>query len=78
MNPLNTFRQLIQGGTGVVTSGTVLAVGETTLRVTTTQGVKEYPVANPLQYVQGDYVSIQGSLLVGKAPSEGSIPVYNV
>lgn len=78
MSYLNAFKKVFSKVDDAVFSGTVIRIGESSVQVSTVQGLKEFSSANPEQYTLGDFVTLQGTILVGKAPSEGTIPVYNV
>jgi len=77
MSSLNELRTLL-GGVQPSKVGKVVEIGATSLRVKSQYGVRDFPVVNASAYRLNDLVRFQGDVLIGKIPSEASLPVYPV
>jgi len=77
MNPLRELKALV-GSVSRIESGTVVTIGITTINVRSRGGLKSFSTPNPKAFKTGDTVRFQGNVLLGKAVSAESLPVFKV
>lgn len=77
MNPLRELRSMVSGVTHVE-SGVVTAVTAASVLVRSRGGLKSFSTSSPEQYKPGDTVRFQGNVLLGRAVSVETLPVFKV
>ena len=78
MNPLKDLQKLVSKKTVDSYTGTVVAVSGQNLSVKTSQGVRQASSVGAVPYKVGDFVSVQGSVVLGKTLPASSLPVFSV
>jgi len=76
-NPLNSLKNLIKSK-AIATVGIVVRDAGAVLYISTPNGTKEMPKAGTDSYTQGDSVRVFNGVVVGKVPSDKSLPHYYV
>lgn len=78
MNPLKEMQKLLAKSKADIYSGTVVAVSGANLSVKTAQGVRQVVAVGATPYKVGDYISVQGSIVLGKTAALDTLPVFSV
>lgn len=77
MNPLRELKNMVTSAQ-TIESGIVTAVTVSSITVRGKGGLKSFSISTPGKYKPGDTVRFQGNVLLGRAISVDSIPVFKV
>ena len=77
MNPVHALRRILNKQTTAVEQATVVAVKDGQVVVRTSSGVRTVKAIGDT-YRVGDTVRLQNNVVLGKAMSQDSIPVFRV